>query len=141
MGDLHWIADVLDSLGDLDCDQGDMVGAIAYYGEALAAWRALGDIWGIADALTGFADVAVRVGQPERAAQLLGAADAVYAQVGIAVPPYMIVITYPKTVDAIRTQLDPGAFAAAHNSGRVLTMEEAVAEAMALADEVTASHA
>jgi predicted ATPase/transcriptional regulator with XRE-family HTH domain len=139
-GDLHWIADVLDSLGDLACDQGDVVGAIANYGEALAAWQALGDLWGIADALTGFADVAVRVGQPGRAAQLLGAADALYEQVGIAVPPHDR-ITYPKTVDAIRTQLGPDAFAAAHSAGRALTMEEAVAEATALADEVTASHA
>ena len=139
-GDLHWIAEVLDNLGDLACDQGDVVRAIANYGEALTAWQALGDIWGVADALTGFADVAGEVGQPDRAAQLLGAADRFYEQVGIALPPHDR-INYPKTLEATRTQLGAAAFAAAHSAGRAFTMEEAVAEATALADEVNVSHA
>ncbi|MCC2626767.1 MAG: hypothetical protein K0S14_417 [Thermomicrobiales bacterium] len=140
VGDLHWIAEVLDNLGDLACDQGDVVGAIANYGEALTAWQALGDIWGTADALTGFADVALAVDQPERAAQLLGAADGFYEQVGIALPPHDR-INYPKTVEATRTQLGAAAFAAAHSFGRALTVGEAVTEATALAGEVNVSHA
>jgi predicted ATPase len=140
VGDLHWIAEVLDNLGDLACDQGDVVRAVANYGEALAHWQALGDIWGVADALTGFADVAVRVGQVDRAGKILGAADALYEQVGIGLPPHDR-INYPKTQEAIRTQLGATAFAAAHGTGRALTLEEVVAEATALTDEIKMRHA
>jgi non-specific serine/threonine protein kinase len=140
VGDLHWIAEVHTNLGDLDCDQGDVGSGVTHYMEALAGWQGLDDVWGIADALTGFAEVAMRVGQPVRAAHLLGAADAFYAQVGIGLPPHDR-INYPKTLEAIRTQLGAAAFAAAHGAGGALTLEEAVADATALADEIKTHHA
>jgi tetratricopeptide (TPR) repeat protein len=139
-GDLHWIAEVLDNLGDLDCDQGNFQGAAANYAEALADWQAIGDIWGVADALTGFAQLAEGVGQPEQGARLLGAADALYEQAGIPLPPHDR-INYPKTVAAIRSQLGADAYAHVYGAGRSLTMEQAVAAALALADHVATATA
>ena len=56
---------------------------------AASLWRSpplvaeLKDGWGIADALVGVVDVATATGQPERAATLLGAAEALYERAGI----------------------------------------------------------
>jgi predicted ATPase/transcriptional regulator with XRE-family HTH domain len=138
-GDRQWIAEALNSLGDFDCDAGQFARAAANYGEALAQSRALKDIWSMTDSVLGFAAVATGIGQTARAARLLGAAEGLYGQLGISLPPYDR-DNYPQTVSATRTALGETDFATAYAEGRALTVEQAISEAMALADEVKAHH-
>lgn len=132
-GDRHWLAEIVVNLGDLDCNEGDAASAVAHYAEGLAEWVSLGDIWGVADALTGFAHAAQLLGQPTRAARLLGAADQFYEQVGIPSPPHDR-IDYPAVMAETRAALGKDAFATAYNEGRTLTRDEAVAETSALTE-------
>ncbi|MCX5175081.1 tetratricopeptide repeat protein [Streptomyces virginiae] len=67
--------------------QGDPDRARALHREGLAAARALGDVRAVALALEGLAGTAAAAGEPERAARLLGAADAARASVGAPLPP------------------------------------------------------
>jgi predicted ATPase/DNA-binding XRE family transcriptional regulator len=134
-GDKQWVAEAFNSLGDLDCDAGDFARAAANYGGALTQARALKDTWSMTDAVLGFAAVATGMGKPERGARLLGAAEGLYERIGIALPPFDR-DNYPKTVAATRAALSESKFSAAHAAGRALTIEQAVAEAMALAEEV-----
>jgi non-specific serine/threonine protein kinase len=136
-GDRQWIAEALNSLGDIDCDQGDFVDAAAKYAEALMQSRTLKDTWSTSDSVLGFAAVATGIGHAERGARLLGAADALYVQIGIVLPP-VDRDNYPGTLSATRAALGEAGVATAHAAGSTWTMEQAVAEALALADELAA---
>jgi len=135
VGDRQWIADILDCLGDIDCDRGQRVAALDRYSEALQLWWELKDGWGIADALVGFVDVAASTGEPERAAQLLGAAEALYERAGISVPPFDRP-NYERGLKATRAQLGEERFAALRAEGRTWTAEQAIDEAQAFAAEM-----
>jgi hypothetical protein len=67
--------------------------------------------------------------QPERAARLLGAVDALREMIG-----YRLAAAertdYDRDVAAIRAQLDAATFAAAWAAGQALTLEQAIAEAL-----------
>src|SRR5262249_37029860 len=64
-------------LGYLAGAEGDLEAARDWHARALAAARAAADAPVIAEALSGLADLALREGHPERAAQLLGASVAI----------------------------------------------------------------
>jgi predicted ATPase/DNA-binding XRE family transcriptional regulator len=134
-GDRQWIADSLDCLGDIHCDREQPVAALDRYSEALQLWWELKDGWGVADALVGIVDMAATAGQPERAARLLGAADALYERAGIGVPPFDRP-NYERGLKAVRTQLGEERFAALRAEGRTWTAERAIDEAQAFAADV-----
>jgi predicted ATPase/DNA-binding SARP family transcriptional activator len=60
-------------LGFLAAAEGDLDAARGWHAEAMAAARSTADAPVVADALTGLADLALREGDPERSAELLGA--------------------------------------------------------------------
>jgi non-specific serine/threonine protein kinase len=75
------------------------------------------------------AHIALARGDPERAALLLGAYDAMREQLGISVIP----LEWPprtRTIAAARTALSDDAFAAAWNTGRVMPYKQAVTYAL-----------
>jgi hypothetical protein len=87
------------------------------------------------DDLVGMAEIAQRMGYLEPAAQLLGAEDTyhtLYGSVGWGVTP----VRREKTRQALIDQLGEERFAQAWEAGRVLSTEEVIAEALALADEL-----
>jgi non-specific serine/threonine protein kinase len=129
-GNRDWVADALVSLGDAECDRGDRAAALARYAEALEIWLDLKDGWGVADALVGFADVAA-TGQPALAARLLGAAEARYAAVGIALPPPERP-HYGRALAAAERGSGSAAFAASREAGRALGDDAVLAEAAAV---------
>jgi predicted ATPase/DNA-binding XRE family transcriptional regulator len=135
-GDRQWTANTLDYLGDVECDRGNLPAGLSRYVEALALWQELKDGWGIADALVGFVDVAAMSGQAERAARLLGAAEALYQAAGVALPPYDRP-NYERAMTAIRASLGDEVFTALRMAGRDLVIGEAIAEARVLVDELT----
>ena len=134
-GDRQWIAETLDYLGDVECGRGNVSAGLLRYAEALELWRALKDGWGTADALIGFVDVAAMTGQSERAARLLGVAEALYQAAGVALPPHDRP-NCERAVTTTRASLGDEVFTALRMEGRGLGIEEAINEALTLADEL-----
>jgi non-specific serine/threonine protein kinase len=90
-------------------------------------------------ALAGLAGIACDRGQAERAARLLGAIDAAREADGLA---HIAHVLHAKRVgDATCSALGEAAFKANWHEGRATPLEQAVANARALADEVTMAQA
>jgi non-specific serine/threonine protein kinase len=86
---------------------------------------------GLAYNLEGIAIVYSECNQPERAARLLGAAEATYALVDVpGLVPYSSLVE--RAVIALRGSLGQEVFAAAHEVGRSLKAEDAVGEALSV---------
>ena len=91
--------------------------------DSLALYREVGNEDGIAYCLAGLAGVAGAEGQPERAARLLGAAEALLEASGT----HLIAADraeYDHNVATVRAQLDEAAFAAAWAEGRALAADD-----------------
>jgi non-specific serine/threonine protein kinase len=147
----------LGNLGDIRRDQGDYPRALAFYQESLLLVSEHRDRRIIAAALAGVASVALALGQLEPAARLFGAAEALREAIGT--PPDEGLTRFhqkvrsadlirpviadssdpahrPRFVHDVATArlwLDEDAFVAAWAAGRVLPIEAAIAEALAVA--------
>jgi predicted ATPase/DNA-binding SARP family transcriptional activator len=119
----------LHNLAMIARQSGDLASGCILEEQSLALRRELGDRQGIATCLTGFAEQARAEGQPERAARMLGAMEAVSGAIGHALTRHEQAL-YEREVAAARAALGEERFAAARAAGRALTMEQAVAEAL-----------
>jgi predicted ATPase/DNA-binding CsgD family transcriptional regulator len=121
-------------LGAIAAGRGDPAAA-AQLSEALQTHASLGDRWRIASVLETVAASCLVTAAPDRAAELLGAAAAVRQLAGAPVPP-----VERAAVDAARAQataaLGPESFSRAWDGGRAAPMEESVARALAMLDEL-----
>ncbi len=81
--------------------------------------------------------MAAASGQPERAARLLGAADALRDQLGVARLSHHV--HGERVLAATRACLGEEAFAVAWTTGRAMLLEAAIADALALAAEAQPS--
>jgi non-specific serine/threonine protein kinase len=154
LGSKSGIAWSLQNLGNLAQHQGEYRQAAALFEESLALFVDLGNKIGVAECLEGLASVAVAEWRPEgrtgarhaatsapqrrgageggraeRAAQLLGAAEALREVASTPLPPYRRA-DHDRDLAAARAQLDEAAFAAAWAAGRAMAMEQAVAYAL-----------
>jgi predicted ATPase/DNA-binding CsgD family transcriptional regulator len=126
-----YAANVLRGLGYIALADGETDRAAALLAESLVRNREPRERRALAGCVAALAGVTLARGQPERAARLLGAATAVLEAAGISrfypfdQPPY------DRTRTAVRAALGEAAFAVAEAAGRVLTPEEAFAEALA----------
>ena len=120
----------LRDLADEALCRGDVATALSLYGESLERWRRLGEKLHVAGSLPGPASIALATGQVERAARLLGASAALHEEVG-AVPPTDLPGGLGG-VEGVRAALGEPAFATAWAAGRKLSIEEAIAEALAV---------
>src|SRR5262249_18050586 len=77
----------LSELGFIAEQRGDPAAARSLHLESLTAARTIGDRQAVAQALTGLAGAQALGGQPDQAAQLLGAADAARRSAGASLPP------------------------------------------------------
>jgi predicted ATPase/DNA-binding CsgD family transcriptional regulator len=112
-------------------DQGAYARAGDAYRECLAIWLLLGDRWRVVRMLVQLAVVAAGGGLPEQAARLFGAGEALLETFGVATMRTMQV-GRDDAVAATRARLGADVFAAAWAAGRALTLDQAVAEALAL---------
>ena len=112
--------------------RGEVAEAEALQREALALYQELGDQRGCARGLEELASTAGVAGQGERAARLLGAAAAVRETIGAPQPPQEQT-DVEQAVAAARAALGEEAWAAAYAAGRALSLEQAIAEALARA--------
>ena len=137
VGDRSGSAQALVTLGLLDLQDGDLHAA-AQIVEALRIWEDLGDQIGVSMAFDHVALLAEKIGEAITAARLLGASQAIREMTGAAFQEAER-IWYDPLVTAVQSTLGDQAFDAAWNAGRCLTLEDATAEAVALADNVTTS--
>jgi non-specific serine/threonine protein kinase len=105
--------------------QGEYDRAETRWRESLAVYRQLGHDRGIAICLAGFAGLAGAVGEPEHAARLFGAAATLSETVAALWPADRA--DYEENVARVRAALGQGAFAAAWEEGRTLSLEQALA--------------
>ncbi len=115
---------------------GEHEAATSYLAEALTTFQGLGDRDGLAFTLEGFAGLAARQGQPERAARLFGTAEALRE----AIHAPMAACDrqeYERDLRAACDQLDPVAFDTAWSDGRATPLDQAMREALTPQHEPT----
>jgi predicted ATPase/DNA-binding CsgD family transcriptional regulator len=125
IGDKRGMARGLIGLGEVALGQGDHATARVAYQESIAIFKELGDKWFIAVSLDGLAAVISAEGRPDRAARLLGTAEALLEAIGAPLPPHCRP-AHERTLDAIRSRLNRENLAAAWAEGRTMTPEQAV---------------
>jgi predicted ATPase/DNA-binding XRE family transcriptional regulator len=119
--------------------RGDYRQALACNAVAALASQSFGDAWATSHGLDGTASAAVPLGWPEAAVRLFGAADALRQKVHAApVPAFFIDLAgHACAMHTAREALGPQRFRAAWEAGAALSLEAAVAEALALAQPDT----
>ena len=118
----------LSELGFIAEHRGDPAAARSWHIQSLTAAQALGDPQAVAQALTGLAGAHASGGQPDRAARLLGAADAARQPPGASHPPGAsadVSADVRRVTAATRQALGEAAFAAEFERGRRLSPQQA----------------
>ncbi|HEX5692658.1 MAG TPA: tetratricopeptide repeat protein [Roseiflexaceae bacterium] len=127
LGDLG-MAWAFQGLGETALSTGSATAARQHLDEALALFRNLGDRMGMSWCLAGLGGVAALDEEPERAARMWGAAEALRQTIGCRPAPAARA-TYERLLAEVHDQLGDKAFGAAWTTGQELTLDEALAEA------------
>ncbi|MDF3015381.1 MAG: adenylate/guanylate cyclase protein [Thermomicrobiales bacterium] len=138
LGNNPGIAMVLSNLAYTARAAGDTHRAAISYREGLRAAREVNDRTGISWCLTGLASLAVQVSAWEQSARLLGAAEALSTSLGTIVES-VDREQHEATVAALQAASPKTAIETAWVAGQALPLDQAVAEALALADELVNS--
>ena len=120
---------VLGDLGKAALKQADYPQAVSYYKEALTIYWEWGDARHIAEGIERLADAAVMNQQPEHAARLLGAAEALRQASHAARFPYQIA-DYEHTLESLHQQCDEATLKIRWAEGQAMTAKQAVAYAL-----------
>ena len=130
-GDVWQAASALRDLGVLAFEAGDYPHAAATFRESLEQHRAVGFTPGITVAIASLGYVAAMCGQPERAARLLGWAEA-HSQGGDRVFHISRTAHGAGIEETVRAALGESSYAAAWAEGGAMPFEEVIAEALAV---------
>jgi predicted ATPase/class 3 adenylate cyclase len=133
LGDNHGIANTLNNLGNVARQAGDLAHAADLLRAGLLLDEELKDKAGIAFGLEGLAAVVSAQGRQTLAARLFGAADVLREGIGAPLSP-VDRADHDVAVQTRRESCAAEAFTVAWAAGRALPLEQAVAEALALAD-------
>lgn len=128
MGDQRGAAAQIGNVGRMALRQGGVARAARLQREALSIYWELGWEQGIGWTLVLLAENISALGHHERVARLLGAEEQIRGSIGYRIWPEACA-TYERLIAATRAELGEPAFATAWAQGRVLTLEQAVAEA------------
>jgi predicted ATPase len=120
---------VLSNLGQVEQYYDHHEKARALFREGLALCWEMKLTYIICTYLPGLAGVATWQGDPERAARLFGAVDALIDMIGYVIEPQDRV-TYDRNLAATRAQLTEEAWQKAYAQGRAMTLEQAVEYAL-----------
>jgi predicted ATPase/DNA-binding NarL/FixJ family response regulator/Tfp pilus assembly protein PilF len=137
LGDSLGLALSLAKLGEVIGTQGDIRLAHQLLGESVALQRELGDVYSMAFGLERFAIVAAAHGRAQRALQLAGAASAVREAIGTplsAAAQAALAARFAPARANVRKDLADAAWA----RGRAMSMDAAVAFALAEGEEASA---
>ena len=99
---------------------------------ALTLWRDLGGLWDIADCLESLAMIAIDVGKGEHGVRILAAAAHLRDEINAPLAPYDQADIDREKAKA-RLQIGDEVFAAAEAAGHHVPLEEAIAEALSVA--------
>ncbi len=127
LGDTPSTAWALWALGHAWAAAGDLDRATALFAEALSLYRPTGDQIGIVECLEGLGIVACTRGDALGGVPLLAAAEAQRDVIGVPIPALQRP-AYDESLAAARTALDASTFAAAWAMGRVMSLDQAIAE-------------
>jgi len=116
-------------LGETALAQGDVAFAITHFTEALILSRELKYRSGVAWCLAGLAGAAAVNEEPERAAWLWGAAEALRQSIGSRAAPASQTM-HDRLMAEVRNQLGEAAFNSKRAEGQVASVEQAIAEAL-----------
>jgi predicted ATPase len=128
------IAAVLHNIGYIVKSQSDLARAAASFKEGLILFHELGNIWCTADCITGLAGMALAIGQAERAARLMSAAEALHEMVdptGAAMEPANRV-EWEQNVAGTKSLLDNELFEAVWTYGKEMPLEAVIADALSI---------
>jgi predicted ATPase/DNA-binding SARP family transcriptional activator len=127
------IAFILGLLAELAGRRGENEEAACLYGESLQMWATMSAGAPVAHHLARLGEVAVARDEPERAARLFGAAEARREAFSPQAPHHWASRWAPREqwIATIRSSLGEEAFAAAWAAGRAMTLEQAIAYALA----------
>jgi hypothetical protein len=126
---------IVDSRGVVAETQGELERATDLYREALTLAQQVSAPLVEAFALSSLAGMAARQGQPARAARMWGAASALRDAIGTRLP-LEEEERFAGPVAAVRELLGEDAFAAAWEEGRAQPLDQVVAEALAVGNEL-----
>jgi DNA-binding CsgD family transcriptional regulator len=122
---------IVESLGNVVLEQGDIPRAESLLIESLVLRRGIDDQRFAAETLASLAIAAQRQGQLRRAARLIGVVDAVCERIQTPLMDTPAQASrYASAVAATKAQLGDAPFAEAHAAGHSLTLFEAIDEAM-----------
>jgi predicted ATPase/DNA-binding CsgD family transcriptional regulator len=133
LGDASMVVTGLNALGHALLDVGDSRRAALVVAESLDLAHNRGNVDDVIDALEGLARLGAAIGRPKSAGRLFGATAAMRDAVGVPLSPSEIAYLEP-TIDMLRNTLGIEGYAAAEAAGRELSLQEAMDEAVALAD-------
>ena len=137
-GDRLVLGYIVDSRGVVAESQGELERATDLYREALALAQQVGAPLVEAFALSSLAGMAARQGQPARAARMWGAASALRDAIGTRLP-LEEEERFAQPLSAVRELLGEDAFAAAWEEGRAQPLDQVVAEALTVGNELAMS--
>jgi predicted ATPase/class 3 adenylate cyclase len=137
-GDRSVLGYILDSRGVVAEAQGELERATDLYQEALTLAQQVGNPLVVAFALSSLAGMAARQGQPVRAARMWGAASALRDSIGTRLP-LEEEERFAQPLSAVRDFLGEDAFAAAWEEGRAQPLDQVVAEALTVGNELVMS--
>jgi DNA-binding CsgD family transcriptional regulator len=138
LGDQRSTGWTLVELGRVAVQQGDDARAAPPFGRALGVFHELGDRWSTVQVIADVAELVLRAGRAEDAVRLFAASDALRAADGIPLSAARHARRGPLTA-AVRAALGEKVFDVVRTSGEALTLEEAVAQALASLDSVAMS--
>jgi predicted ATPase/DNA-binding XRE family transcriptional regulator len=127
-------AEALNTLGAVALAEGDLRRASFLLHESLELLRLTDNKEEIAATLETVAQTSAARGSPERSARLLGAAAALRERIGAPIPPAER-DSVERTISLVQAVFGDASFAAAETAGRGLSLEDAIAEALAEAAE------
>jgi predicted ATPase/class 3 adenylate cyclase len=135
VGDNMTLASALRELGILAYFAGNHVRGLEAARQSLILLRDLGERSGLSNCLAVVAAVLAALGQPQRAAWLLGAVGALQESIGYMLPGEAARRIFDRVVGAVQQALGADAFAIALARGRTLDLAEAIAIALQPVDE------
>ncbi len=125
---------VIGKRGHAALRQGDLPGAARWFAESIEGREPSSMTRTLLSAVTGLAGVALALGQAERAARILGTVEASRESLGFTQIAHL---HHAERIEAdTRAALSPERYERAWSAGRLLKLEEAVSEALGVADEV-----
>jgi non-specific serine/threonine protein kinase len=138
LGDRRSAALALGNLALVAYSRGDASSGAAYGVESVRLFHELDDRWGLGLYVTVLAAIALLQRRPLRAARLAGAADAIRESIGATIPAYAQA-EYTEFLARLRQSLGEEALAAAWAEGRAMSVDQAVALALAEAGRAGAA--